>query len=86
MRKVIEEEFQEHTVISVAHRLSSLRWCDRVIVLDKGKVVELGRPEDLVQKEDGGGRHRGMRRTEEKICKRLAKYSSSMLYSDSLPV
>lgn len=53
MRKVIEEEFQEHTVISVAHRLSSLSWCDRVVVLDKGKVVELGRPEDLVQKEDG---------------------------------
>jgi ABC-type multidrug transport system fused ATPase/permease subunit len=53
MRKVIEKEFREHPVISVAHRLSSLSWCDRVAVLDKGKVVELGRPEDLVQKEDG---------------------------------
>jgi ATP-binding cassette, subfamily C (CFTR/MRP), member 1 len=53
MRKVIEEEFGDHTVISVAHRLSSLSWCDRVAVLDKGRIVELGRPEDLLQKEDG---------------------------------
>lgn len=53
MRKVIEEEFKEHTVISVAHRLSSLGWCDRVVVLDKGRIVEVGRPAELMQKEDG---------------------------------
>jgi ATP-binding cassette subfamily C (CFTR/MRP) protein 1 len=53
MRKVIQEEFARHTVISVAHRLSSLSWCDKVVVLDKGRIVEVGRPEELMQIEDG---------------------------------
>jgi ABC-type multidrug transport system fused ATPase/permease subunit len=53
MRKVIEEEFREHTVISVAHRLSSLSWCDRVVVLDKGRIVEVGQPEELMKIEGG---------------------------------
>lgn len=53
MRKVIEEEFREHTVISVAHRLSSLVWCDRVVVLDKGRVVEVGKPDELMKCEGG---------------------------------
>ena len=53
MRKVIQEEFAHHTVISVAHRLSSLNWCDRVVVMDKGKIVEVGSPEELMLKENG---------------------------------
>ena len=53
MRKVIEEEFASHTVISVAHRLSSLEWCDRIVVLDKGRIVEVGRPEELMKIEGG---------------------------------
>ncbi|KUJ16558.1 multidrug resistance-associated protein [Mollisia scopiformis] len=53
MRAVIEEEFQDHTVITVAHRLSSLSWCDRVVVLDKGRIVELGHPEELMKMKGG---------------------------------
>ncbi|THW33635.1 putative multidrug resistance protein [Aureobasidium pullulans] len=53
MQSIIATEFEKHTVISVAHRLSSLKGCDRVIVMDEGRIVEQGVPDALLQKEDG---------------------------------
>jgi ATP-binding cassette subfamily C (CFTR/MRP) protein 1 len=49
MRSIIEAEFRDHTVVSVAHRLSSLLGCDRVVVLDAGKIVEIGAPAALLE-------------------------------------
>jgi ATP-binding cassette subfamily C (CFTR/MRP) protein 1 len=49
MRTVIENEFRDHTVISVAHRLSSLLGCDRVLVMDEGRIVEIGAPSALME-------------------------------------
>lgn len=51
MRRVIEDEFKSHTVISVAHRLSSLLSCDRVVVMNEGRVVEVGVPAALGEKD-----------------------------------
>ena len=37
------------TRISIAHRLSTVMNCDRIIVLDKGRIVEDGSPEELLE-------------------------------------
>jgi len=39
------------TIISIAHRLSTLKNCDKIIVLDKGKIVEQGKYNKLIESE-----------------------------------
>ncbi|MBQ3865274.1 MAG: ATP-binding cassette domain-containing protein [Clostridia bacterium] len=41
------------TTISIAHRLSTLRDADRLIVMEEGRLVEAGTHEELLKKEDG---------------------------------
>lgn len=38
------------TVIAIAHRLSTLREMDRIVVMNKGKIIEQGTPADLLKK------------------------------------
>ena len=38
------------TRIVIAHRLSTIRQCDRIIVLDKGKIIEDGKYDELIAK------------------------------------
>ncbi|MDC9580147.1 type I secretion system permease/ATPase [Xenorhabdus sp. PR6a] len=40
---------QGRTVITIAHRLSTVRKCDRIIVLNQGQIIEQGRHEQLLQ-------------------------------------
>ncbi|KAK6833488.1 ABC transporter [Apiospora arundinis] len=48
MMSVIREKFRDVTVIAIAHRLDTITDFDKVIVLDSGRVVEVGVPRDLL--------------------------------------
>jgi len=48
VQEVIRKEFQDNTVITIAHRLDTLQYCDLVLALADGKVVRSGRPEEVI--------------------------------------
>ena len=39
------------TIISIAHRLTTLKNCNRILVLNKGKIEQDGKYDELIQKE-----------------------------------
>lgn len=59
MQRIIREEFAKHTILTIAHRLDTIRDADAILVMNKGKVVETGTPDELlakkVAKKDAGG-------------------------------
>ena len=52
-RQALLEQSGKRAILTVAHRLSTAREADRVLVMENGRIIEQGRPEDLVRK---GGR------------------------------
>jgi ATP-binding cassette, subfamily B, bacterial len=50
VREALVGLMHERTVIAIAHRLSTLRDFDRIVVLDKGKVVQDGAPQILLRR------------------------------------
>lgn len=46
----LNEFYKGKTVVVVAHRLSTVKNADQIVVLDKGKVAEIGNHEELTQK------------------------------------
>ena len=53
IQEALDRLVADRTTIAIAHRLSTLRKADRLVVLEKGEVVEVGSHEDLAGKEDG---------------------------------
>lgn len=54
-RQALEQESAKHqrAILTVAHRLSTALAADRVIVLERGRILEMGAPDELIRK---GGR------------------------------
>lgn len=48
IQKAMQRLFTEKTVIAIAHRLSTVRHSDIILVLEKGEIVEQGNHEELV--------------------------------------
>lgn len=52
IKKAIADSKGKITIIVIAHRLSTVMNSDKLIVLDKGKIVECGVPAELLKKKD----------------------------------
>lgn len=51
IQQAMEDLMKSHTVIIVAHRLSTIKNVDRILVFDNGKIVQEGSFDELSQKE-----------------------------------
>ena len=49
VQKAIEEVMKNRTSIIIAHRLSTIKNVDKIIVIEGGKIIEVGRHEDLIK-------------------------------------
>jgi len=53
IQKVIEGLRGKITVLAIAHRLSTIINCDRLLVLGEGKIIEQGKPQELLENKGG---------------------------------
>ena len=51
IQKAIEllQEENNVTIISIAHRLSTLENCDNILVFDKGRIIQKGKYHELIE-------------------------------------
>lgn len=52
-RKIVEalnSAFHNRTVVVIAHRLSTVRNADQIVVMNQGYIVEIGKHDELMEK------------------------------------
>ncbi|KAG5471681.1 hypothetical protein LSCM4_03233 [Leishmania orientalis] len=50
VQRIVAEQFGAHTVVTIAHRLHTVAAYDVVLVMDRGRVVEMGSPRGLLER------------------------------------
>jgi ATP-binding cassette subfamily B protein len=50
IQEALDNLIRGRTTIAIAHRLSTLRKADRLVVLENGKIVEVGPPDELIRR------------------------------------
>ena len=51
LTEAVENLTKEKTIIMIAHRLKTVRNADQIIVIDKGKIVQKGKHDELINEE-----------------------------------
>ena len=44
----VDTMFKDSTVITIAHRINTVKSCDRVVIMNNGEIVEVGKPDELI--------------------------------------
>lgn len=48
MQRFLQDDFRGRTIIAVAHKLHTVLDFDRVVLMDKGHILENGNPRELL--------------------------------------
>ncbi len=49
IQRILMEKRKEITILSIGHKLSTVREADKLIVIDSGKITEVGNPKELLE-------------------------------------
>lgn len=50
IERALDTVLRGRTAVIIAHRLATAMRCDRIAVIDKGRIVELGTPDELIER------------------------------------
>jgi ATP-binding cassette subfamily B protein len=67
IQEALERLIKGRTTIAIAHRLSTLRNADRLVVIEKGRIIEVGTHAELEAKEGAYHKMLGIQREALKI-------------------
>jgi subfamily B ATP-binding cassette protein MsbA len=82
VQAALEKLMQGRSVLMIAHRLSTVKKADLICVLDKGRIVETGRHDELVSR---GGLYTRLHRTQFGIAGALDQTSASEAQPVAVP-